>query len=73
MEARKFQFEAVVGDDGKVLLPNVKPGDRVEIIVLPMAYAESKIQPGTFGGWAAGKVRILPGFNDPIEGMEDYR
>ncbi len=23
-------------------------------------------------GWAKGKIKILPGFDDPIEGMEEY-
>jgi hypothetical protein len=72
MEARKIQFETVVGQDGTIRLPNVNPGERVEIIVLPLTDARKELPLNEFGGWAKGKIKILPGFDDPIPGMEDY-
>lgn len=67
MEA--IRFETTVGKDGAVLLPQVQEGDHVEVIVLKIA---SKPSSRRQGGWAEGKIRILPGFDDPIPGMEEY-
>ena len=67
MEA--IRFETTVGKGGFVLLPEVHEGEQVEVIVLKLA---PKPQPVRLGGWAEGKVRMLPGFDDPIPGMEDY-
>ncbi len=67
MEA--IRFETTVGHEGIVHLPDVTEGERVEVIVLKL-HAATK--PRRKGGWAEGKIRILPGFDDPIPGMEDY-
>jgi len=67
MEA--IRFETTVGKGGAVLLPEFQEGEQVEVIVLKLA---SKPKPARQGGWAEGKIRILPGFDDPIPGMEDY-
>jgi hypothetical protein len=67
MEA--IRFETTVGKSGAVSLPEFQEGEQVEVIVLKLA---SKPKPARQGGWAEGKIRILPGFDDPIPGMEGY-
>lgn len=67
MEA--IRFETTVGKGGAELLPKVQEGEQFEVIVLKVA---PKSKAPRKGGWAEGKIRILPGFDDPIPGMEDY-
>jgi len=52
-----------------VRLPGVQEGDRVEVIVLKLP---AEVKPRRKGGWMEGKIQILPGFDDPIPGMEEY-
>lgn len=64
-----IRFETTVGQGGTVTVPDALVGERVEVIVLKLGAA---VQPVRKGGWAEGKVRILPGFDEPIPGMEAY-
>ncbi len=64
-----IRFETTVGQGGTVTVPHALVGERVEVIVLKLGMAA---QPVRKGGWAEGKVRMLPGFDDPIPGMEDH-
>jgi hypothetical protein len=65
MSGQPLKYETIVKEDGKLEAPGVKVGDHVEVIV---RYKET-VAPlnKREGGWAKGKVRILPGFDDPIE------
>ena len=67
MEA--IRVETTVGMDGILSIANLLPGETVEVIVLRQSST-----PGSPRelGWAKDWVRILPGFDDPIPGMEDY-
>jgi hypothetical protein len=67
MEA--IRVETTVGMDGKLSIANLLPGERVEVIVLRQL--PTPVSPRELG-WAKDWVRILPGFDDPIPGMEDY-
>jgi hypothetical protein len=67
MEA--IRFETTIGEEGIVRVPDMKEGDRVEVIVLKLP---PEIRPRRKGGWAEGKITMLPGFDDPIPGMEEY-
>ncbi len=67
MEA--IRFETTVGKDGTVVIPDVAPGERVEVIVLKLV---STHFPRRKGGWVSGSVVIHPDFDDPIPGMEEY-
>lgn len=67
MEAIRIQ--ATVGKDGILAIPQLKAGEKVEVIVLRQSQAET---PKRAGGWAKGWVHILPGFDDPIPGMDEY-
>ena len=67
MEA--IRVETTVGMDGMLSIADLLPGEKVEVIVLrqlptPSTHREL--------GWAKDWVRILPGFDDPIPGMEDH-
>lgn len=67
MEA--IRIETTVGKDGILAIPQLVEGEKVEVIVLrhaPQSLSEREL------GWAKGWVRILPGFDDPIPGMEEY-
>lgn len=64
MEA--IRFETAVGKGGIVTVPEVEPGERVEVIIFKLG---ANIKPKRRGGWAEGRVRILPTFDDPIPGM----
>ncbi|MEZ0325575.1 MAG: hypothetical protein ACAH95_06695 [Fimbriimonas sp.] len=68
MEA--IRLEATVRKDGSVLIPDLEEGERVELIVLRMQKPGRQIRQG---GWAKGRVKILPGFDDPIPGMTDCK
>jgi hypothetical protein len=67
MEA--IRIETTVSQDGVLLVPDLKVGDQVEVIVLRK---ESPSPVSRQGGWAKGKLKIQPGFDDPVPGMEDY-
>lgn len=67
MEA--IRFETTVGQGGTLTVPNVFPGERVEVIVLKL---DSPKKPVRKGGWMKGKMVIHPCFDDPIPGMEEY-
>lgn len=67
MEA--IRFETTVGQEGTVFVPDVNPGDRVEVIVLKLPREKTQRRKG---GWIAGKITIHSDFDDPIPGMEDY-
>jgi hypothetical protein len=64
-----IRFETTVGHEGTVRLPEVKEGERVEVIVLRLP---PDLKSRREGGWMKGKITIHPGFDDPIPGMEDY-
>ena len=68
MEA--IRLETTVRDDGSLLVPELEIGEQVEVIVLRTGRRDT---PNRIGGWAKGKIRIMPGFDDPIPGMEDYQ
>lgn len=72
MEARATKLETVIQSDGVILFPGVKAGDKVEVIVLHQARPVPQTKPRLYG-WLKGKIEILPGFDDPIPGMEEYR
>lgn len=65
-----IRFETTVGQEGIVRLPDVCPGERVEIIVLKLS---NETVCRRQGGWIKGKITIHPDFDDPIPGMEEYR
>lgn len=67
MEAIRVQ--TTVGKNGILAIPELVEGESVEVIVLRGA---SKSKPAREGGWAKGKIHIMPGFDDPIPGMEEY-
>lgn len=67
MEA--IRFAATVGQSGIVAVPNVAESERIEVLVLKLGSAKGAVRKG---GWAEGRIKILPGFDDPIPGMEDY-
>jgi len=64
-----IRFETTVGQGGTVTVPDTLVGERVEVIVLKLGAAVQLVRKG---GWAEGKVRILPGFDEPTPGMEAY-
>lgn len=68
MEA--IQLTTTVQIDGVLSIPELRAGETVEVIILrkPELAAENPERPREFG-WMKGKIRILPGFDDPIEGM----
>jgi len=68
MEA--IRLDLTVETDGIINVPEVKQGDKVEVIVLRHKTHDQPV-PRQFG-WLKGKIRILPGFDDPIPGMEEY-
>ena len=63
-----IRFETTVGQDGVVHLPDVKEGQRVEVIVLKLPSAAT---PRRKGGWMKGKITIHDDFDAPIPGMEE--
>jgi len=67
MEA--IRLEATAREDGSVLVSELEAGEQVEIIVLRKGRGPHQER---VGGWAKGKIRMLPGFDDPIPGMEEY-
>lgn len=67
MEA--IRIETTVGKDGVLSIPQLKEGERVEVIILRQPQTEGSKREG---GWAKGWVHIMPGFDDPIPGMEEY-
>ena len=67
MEA--IRIETIVGKNGVLAIPQLVEGEKVEVIVLRQPQTT---KPRRKGGWAKGWVRILPGFDDPIPGMEEY-
>lgn len=67
-EMEPIRIEATVAKDGMLLIPQLKAGDEVEVIV----HRKPKKKKIRRGGWAKGKIKILPGFDDPIPGMEEY-
>ena len=72
MEARAHKIETVIQDDGVILFPGVKAGERVEVIVLHQDETPLKERPSRFG-WLKGKVQIGPEFDAPIPGLEEYQ
>lgn len=66
MEAIRIQ--TTVGKNGTFAIPQLVEGEFVEIIVL----RQEKPRVEREFGWAKGKIHILPGFDDPIPGMEEY-
>jgi hypothetical protein len=62
-----------VGDEGviTVRLPELKEGQKVEVTVTTEGHeaphAERRL------GWLKGKVNLMPNFDDPIPGIEEYR
>lgn len=68
MEAIRVQ--TTVGKNGILAIPQLIEGESVEVIVLRESPAP---KPAREFGWAKGKIHILPGFDDPIPGMEEYR
>jgi hypothetical protein len=69
MEVRAIKYETIVQEDGRVYIPGLKAGERVEVIVL---FRERGVHAKRTGGWAKGKVHFADNFDDPIPGMEDY-
>ncbi len=67
MEA--IRLETVVRKDGSILVPSLVEGEQVEVIVLRNGGGTPAKR---IGGWAHGRIRIQPNFDDPIPGMEDY-
>lgn len=67
MEA--IRIETTVVKDGIITIPQLKAGERVEVIVLRQPQLDTAKREG---GWAKGWVHIQPGFDDPIPGMEEY-
>ena len=64
-----IRFEATVEQGGVVHIPEVREGDRVEVIVLKLASAAPTRRQT---GWMRGKMTIHPDFDSPIPGIEDY-
>lgn len=62
-----------VGENGRVELtvPELAAGTTAEVIVLVPEASPNQERP-TRHGWLKGKIKILPGFDDPIPGMEEY-
>lgn len=67
MEAIRIQ--TTVGKGGILAIPQLVEGESVEVIVLREG---SVPKPKREGGWAKGMIHFMPGFDDPIPGMEDY-
>lgn len=67
MEA--IRIETTVGKDGILSIPQLREGERVEVIILRQPQTDGAKREG---GWAKGWVHIMPGFDDPIPGMEEY-
>lgn len=67
MEA--IRFKTTVGQGGSVIIPDAVVGEQVELIVLKLS---PPTKPARKGGWAKGKIQILPGFDNPIPGMEEF-
>ncbi|MGV3616518.1 MAG: hypothetical protein ACO1SV_14415 [Fimbriimonas sp.] len=67
MEA--IRIETTIAEDGVVHVPELKVGEHVEVIVLRIPSTEPRNRQG---GWAKDRIKIHPGFDDPIPGMEDY-
>jgi hypothetical protein len=63
-----IRFETTVGHEGVVHLPDVKEGERVEVIVLKLP---AIAKPHRKGGWIKGKITIHSDFDETIPGMED--
>ena len=71
VEARAIRFETVAEEDGLVRVPGVLAGEKVEVIVLRVEEPKPQERQPLYG-WLKGKIKILPGFDDPIPGMEEY-
>lgn len=69
-EVEAIRFETTVGQEGIVYLPNVAPGERVEVIVLKLPTTD---KPRRMGEWIKGEIKIREDFNDPNPGMEDHQ
>ncbi|MFY9233185.1 MAG: hypothetical protein WAO58_01870 [Fimbriimonadaceae bacterium] len=64
-----------VGDNGRIEIeaPELLPGTTADVIlIVPEVGKEAELPLESFGGWAKGRIKILPGFDDPIPGMEEY-
>lgn len=71
MEA--IRLETTVGKDGILAIPELREGERVEVIVLRQKNAtKTEKTAKRRAGWAKGWVHIGPDFDDPIPGMEEY-
>jgi hypothetical protein len=67
----EVQRSAKVNQSHEVTLafPELAEGTELEIIVRQVpALIRGKRQPGS----AKGQIRIMPGFDDPIEGFEEH-
>lgn len=62
------KIESEVSADGMVhvALPDLSPGDRVTVTIEKRPSLDGE---RVFGRWK-GMIEILPGFDDPIEGLE---
>ena len=71
---RVIRATVQVGENGRIEIPasELEAGTTAEVIVLVPEVAEAELSAAEFGGWAKGKIKILPGFDDPIPGMEEY-
>ena len=63
-----IRLETTISEAGIVHVPDLAVGEHVEVIVLRIAAESPAVRKG---GWAKGRVKILPGFDDPIPGLED--
>jgi hypothetical protein len=64
-----IRIQTTVGKDGTLVVPELREGESVEVIVLRQPVTSGRRR----GGWAEGWVHILPGFDDPIPGLEELK
>ena len=64
----EYKVESEVGSDGMVHveMPELSPGDRVTVRIEKKAVFEGERVLGRL----KGMIEIMPGFDDPIEGLE---
>jgi hypothetical protein len=65
-----IQITTTVGQNGQIFVPNLIAGELVEVIILRKSKSQAIVRKG---GWAKGQIKILPGFDDPIPGMDEYQ
>lgn len=68
--AVRLEVESEVSNDGvvHVPMPDLAPGSRVKVVIEeghPSAPSGERVL-----GRLKGKIHILPGFDDPMEGLE---